>query len=223
MIDLQEMVSKTLVAHDASRARSRQVEVGPSSIGGCHRRLWHELAGTEHTNDGDKLGAICGTFIHAGIEEALRRQDPFGDLYELEIGVEHGGLRGNVDCYDKVNRMVIDWKTNKKGGARYFGKGNRQQIWQIQLYGWLLSQNGYVVEDVSLVGIPRDGKMKDILVHTEPYDPAIAQEALDHLDKTKDMVLSGDKPAPEKILAFCADFCPFYDPTGEVGCPSTVK
>ena len=223
MIDLQEMVSKTLNAHDASRARSRQVEVGPSGVGGCHRRLWHELAGTEHTNDGDKLGAICGTFIHTGIEQALRRQDPFGDIYELEIGVEYDGLRGNVDCYDKVNRMVIDWKTNKKGGARYFGKGNRQQIWQIQLYGWLLTQNGYVVEDVSLVGIPRDGKMKDILVHTEPYDPAIAQEALDHLNKTKQMVQIGEKPAPEKTLAFCADFCPFYDPSGEVGCPSTVK
>lgn len=223
MINLQEMVSKTLIAHDNSRARSQQVEVGPSSIGGCHRRLWHELAGTEHTNDGDKLGAICGTFIHAGIEEALRRQDPFGDIYELEIAVEHDGLKGNVDCYDKVNRMVIDWKTNKKGGARYFGAGNRQQIWQIQLYGYLLTQNGYIVEHVSLVGIPRDGKMKDIMVHTEPYDPAIAQEALDHLNKTKDMVKFGEKPAPEKILAFCADFCPFYDPSGEVGCPSTVK
>jgi hypothetical protein len=31
------------------------------------------------------------------------------------------------------------------------------------------------------------------------------------------------KPSPEKPLAFCADFCPYYDPTGEEGCPSTQK
>jgi len=132
-------------------------------------------------------------------------------------------LPGNVDCYDKINQMVIDWKTIKKGNGRYFGKNNRQQIWQIHMYGYLLSKNGYTVKDVALVGIPRDGKFKDILVYSEPYDENIAQEALAHLWKTKDMVEAGEKPYPEKPLAFCADFCPDYDPSGEVGCPSTQK
>ena len=223
MIDLQNMVVKTLVANDNARARSQQVEVGPSSVGGCHRRLWHDLAMTQPTNDGDKLGAILGTFIHTGIEDAIRREDPFGVQYELEIAVEFNGMPGHVDCYDKINHTVIDWKTNKKGGARYFGANNRQQIWQIQLYGYLLKQNGYTVKDVALVGIPRDGKMKDILVHITPYDEAIALEALAHLEKTKEMVSLNIKPSPEKPLAFCADFCPFYDPTGEEGCPSIQK
>jgi len=223
MIDLQNMVAKTLVANDNARARSKQVEVGPSSVGGCHRRLWHELAMTEPTNDGDKLGAILGTFIHTGLEEAIRREDPFGVQYELEISVEYKGMPGHVDCYDKINQTVIDWKTNKKGGARYFGKNNRQQIWQIHLYGYLLTKNGYTVKDVALVGIPRDGKMKDIMVHTEPYDEAIALDALAHLDMTRQMVIDNLKPSPEKPLAFCADFCPYYDPTGEQGCPSIKK
>ena len=223
MIDLQNMVVKTLVANDNARARSQQVEIGPSSVGGCHRRLWHDLARTQPTNDGDKLGAILGTFIHTGIEEAIRRDDPFGVQYELEIAVEFNGMPGHVDCYDKINHTVIDWKTNKKGGARYFGSNNRQQIWQIQLYGYLLKQNGYTVKDVALVGIPRDGKMKDILVHITPYDEDIALEALAHLEKTKEMVTLNIKPAPEKPLAFCADFCPYYEPSGEVGCPSIQK
>jgi hypothetical protein len=65
--------------------------------------------------------------------------------------------------------------------------------------------------------------MKDILVYRQPYDESLALEALAHLEKTKDMVEANTKPAPEKPLAFCADFCPYYDPTGEKGCPSIQK
>ena len=223
MINLQEMIVKTLNDHDSSRDRSLQVEIGPSSIGGCHRRLFHEIAKTQSTNDGDKLGAICGTFIHNGIEQALKRQDPFGDNYMTEVEVEHNGLRGHVDLFIKDLGLVVDWKSIKKGSARYFGGNNRQHRWQVHLYGYLLEKNGYQVNAVSLVGIPRDGKMKDILVFAEAYDPKIAQEALDHLNKTKTLVAENLPPAPEKPLSFCADFCPYYDPTGEIGCPSTIK
>ena len=223
MINFQEMITKTLVANDNSRARSQQTAIGPSAIGGCHRRLWHDIAQTEPTNVGDKLGAILGTFIHSGIEEAIRREDPFGVQYQLEIAVEYNGMPGHVDCYDTINQTVIDWKTIKKGSGRYFGRSNRQQIWQIHLYGYLLTQNGYTVKDVALVGIPRDGKMTDILVHTEPYSQQIALQALEHLEKTREMVKQQLQPKPEKPLAFCADFCPYYDPTGEKGCPSTQK
>ena len=223
MINFQEMITKTLVANDNSRARSQQVAIGPSAIGGCQRRLWHDIAQTQPTNVGDKLGAILGTYIHTGIEEAIRREDPFGVQYELEIAVEANGVPGHVDCYDKINHTVIDWKTIKKGSGRYFGANNRQQIWQIHLYGYLLTQNGYTVKDVALVGIPRDGKMSDILVYSAAYDEAIALQALEHLEKTREMVAQQLQPRPEKPLAFCADFCPYYDPTGEEGCPSTQK
>lgn len=223
MAELANFVAKMLVDFDSRRPRSTQVEVGPSSVGGCHRRLWHELAGTEPTNEGDKLGAILGTFIHTGFETAIRATDPWGEQFELEVEVEAGGLKGHVDCYDKINQRVIDWKTIKKGSARYFGKTNRQQMWQIHLYGWLLTQNGYTVKEVALAGIPRDGKMSDILVHIEPYNPEIAEEALFHLNAVKELVVEGTKPFPEKPITFCADYCPFYDPSGEIGCPSTVK
>lgn len=223
MSELQSFITKTLVAYDNRRPRSLQTKVGPSSIGGCHRRLWHELAGTTPTNEGDKLAAILGTFIHQGFENAIRAEDPWGEQFELEVEVEAGDLLGHVDAYDKINNRVLDWKTIKKGSGKYFGVNNRQQVWQIQLYGWLLQQNGYKVEEVALAGIPRDGKMSDILEHIEPYDPDKANEALQHLSNTKEMVNQGIKPAPEKPLAFCADYCPFYDPSGEIGCQSTVK
>ena len=223
MTELKDFVGKMLNEYDSRRPRSTQVEVGPSSVGGCHRRLWHELAQTPPTNEGDKLGAILGTFIHSNLEEVIRAEDPWGEQFELEIEVATDEIKGHVDCYDKINQRVIDWKTMKKNGARYFGANNRQQVWQIQLYGYLLEQNGYTVKEVALVGIPRDAKMSDILTYTEPYSPEKAEEALNHLRNTKKMVEIGEKPSPEKPLAFCADFCPFYDPSGEVGCQSTVK
>ncbi len=46
MIDLHGMLTKSLNAYDAQRDRSQQVEVGPSSIGGCRRRVWHDLKQT---------------------------------------------------------------------------------------------------------------------------------------------------------------------------------
>lgn len=223
MTEIQSFLAKTLNAYDSRRPRSLQTKIGPSSVGGCHRRLWHELAGTPKTNEGDKLAAILGTFIHKGIEDALRAEDPWGAQYELEIEAEAGELIGHADAYDKIARRVLDWKTIKKGSGKYFGANNRQQIWQIHLYGWLLTENGYTVDEVALAGIPRDGKMSDILEHCEPYSPAKANEALEHLDNTKEMVKQDLRPNPEKPLAFCADYCPFYDPTGEIGCPSTVR
>jgi hypothetical protein len=222
MIDLQDMVIKSLGAYDSQRDRSKQIEIGPSSIGSCARRVYHDLKQTPKTNDTEKLAAILGTFIHAGVEKSIQRLDPFGDNYLIELEVSYGDLKGHCDLFIKDQGLVVDWKTTTKKGARYFG--NQQQRWQIQLYGWLLANNGYEVKDVALVGIPRDGGMKDILVHKEPYNPNIAQEALNWLQEIKEIVdLGKSAPEPEKPIAFCASYCPYYDPTGEIGCPSTVK
>ena len=76
MIDLQQMLAKSLVAHDGQRDRSKQVAIGPSSLGGCSRRVWHDLKRSEKINTTETLAAILGSFIHAGVEKAIRREDP---------------------------------------------------------------------------------------------------------------------------------------------------
>jgi hypothetical protein len=88
----------------------------------------------------------------------------------------------------------------------------------------LLSQNGYEVKEVAIVGIPRDGKMKDITVLREPYDESIALEGIKWLNEVKEIVAKDlPIPAPEKFVKFCADYCPYFDQTGVVGCPSIQK
>jgi CRISPR/Cas system-associated exonuclease Cas4 (RecB family) len=222
VIDLNEMLVKSLNAFDASRSRSIQVEVGPSSIGGCRRRVWHELKQTPKTNNTESLAAILGTFIHSGIEKAIRREDPFGDNFIIEGEFASGDLKGHVDLFIKDIGLVVDWKTTKVKSLRYFP--SQQQRWQVQIYGWLLEQNGHEVNEVALVAIPRDGEMPDIRVHKETYDAPTALAGIEWLKEIKSIVENNEPaPAPEEAPFFCTKYCSFYDQTGEVGCPSTKK
>ena len=222
-IDLQGMLIKSLEAFDSQRDRSQQVEVGPSAIGGCRRQVYHILKQSPKVNsDTESLASILGTFIHSGIAEAIKREDPFGDNFIIEQEVTFGNLKGHVDLFIKDLGMVVDWKTTKKTSLRYFPK--LQQRMQVQVYGYLLAQNGHEVRNVSLVAIPRDGIMTEIRAHVEPYDEALALEGLAWLNDLRALVaLNGPAPEPTERLNFCAAYCDFYDPTGEVGCPSTSR
>lgn len=194
--------------------RSKQRNIGPSEIGGCRRKVWHRIQGTTVTNPGTlTLAASLGTAIHSWIEATLDG-DP---RYLLETKVERDGIRGTVDCFDTERGEVVDWKTIKLSGIPYFPK--RQQIWQVQIYGWLMSQHRRV-ESVCLVGIPRDGSERDIVTHSEPYDEAVAGEALAWLEDVRGRV---DAPRPEMKRGFCRDYCQFFDPSEVVGCPGLPR
>ena len=221
-MDLQNMLIKSLNAFDGQRDRSLQVEIGPSSLGGCRRRVWHELQRSPKINETEKLAAILGTFIHNGVEKAIKREDPFGDNFMIEVEVEHDGIKGHADLFIKDLGLVVDWKTDTKKNDRY--RGGLQHKYQIHTYGWLLEKNGYKVNEVALVYIPRDGSMADIKVHREPYDPEMAKAGLAWLQEIKDIIANdGPAPAPEKYAAFCSKYCPFFDQTGVEGCQSMTK
>ena len=72
MTDLNSLLTKSLTAFDANRDRSKQVEIGPSSLGGCRRQVYYNLIAQPVTNpETESLAAILGTFIHSGISEAI--------------------------------------------------------------------------------------------------------------------------------------------------------
>jgi hypothetical protein len=89
------MLIKSLEAYDSQRDRSQQVEVGPSAIGGCRRQVYHILKQSPKVNsETESLASILGTFIHAGIAESIKREDPFGDNFIIEQEVSYGRLEG---------------------------------------------------------------------------------------------------------------------------------
>jgi CRISPR/Cas system-associated exonuclease Cas4 (RecB family) len=213
--DPKELLLTALRAGDAKRSRSTQVQIGPSEVGGCRRKVWYRLNDQPETNDNElKLAAIMGTAIHAEIEKALA--DNPDVLIETEV--EYNGMKAHIDCFVPGTGDVIDWKTSKVRNLSYFP--STQQRWQVQLYGYLLAKNGYAVNRVSLVAIARDGDERDVKVHTEDYDESIALEALGWLAAVKE---SKEAPAPEKDATYCQHYCKFYDASGEMGCVGLKK
>ena len=217
--DPKELLLHVLHTKDASRSRSVQTQVGPSELGGCRRKVWYRLNAQPETNENQsKLAAIMGTAIHAAIEEAIGHIDPEGKEYLVETEVAFGDMKAHVDLFVPETGAVIDWKTSKVKNLSYFP--SKQQRWQVQVYGYLLSVNGYKVNTVNLVAIARDGNEKDVKVHTEPYDELVALEALKWLDAVKE---SKVLPEPEKDQSFCKDYCQYYDATETMGCGGLKK
>ena len=215
-MDIQLLLKSALTENDKARERSMQKELGASSVYGCKRQAWSIMRQIPKTNhDTESLAAIIGTAVHATLAEAMKRADVFGDDFLIEQGFSTPDLKGNCDLFIKSTGTVVDWKTTTKKNASKFP--TEQQRMQVQLYGYLIEEAGYTVNTVSLVAIMRDGQMKDTIIHQEPYD---RETALKGIEWIRDLQMTVYPPAPEKPKQFCQYFCEFYDPSGEIGCPS---
>ena len=215
-MDIKDLLVKALHEKENSRPRSNQVQIGPSELGGCRRKVWYRLNNQPETNDAElKLAAIMGTAIHSAIESAFAGNNSI----LLETTVEYNGMKAHVDAYLPDTGDVIDWKTVKAKNLNFFP--SLQQRWQVQVYGYLIDKSGVgKPKTVNLVAIPRDGDERDIKVHSELYDENIAVEALDWLAAIKD---SAEAPAPERDESYCKFYCKYYDSTGEMGCVGLKK
>ena len=215
---LYKLLTNSLKSQDSERDRSKQVEIGPSQIGGCRRKVYYQLVDAPKLRETEKLASMMGTAIHAMIAEAIKSEDPFGDNFLIEQEMDAYGIPAHTDLYIKDRQLVVDWKTTTKAGMRYFP--SEQQILQVQLYAHMLKANGEDPKEVALVSIARDGKMENILVHSEPYKPEIAEAGLKWLEEVKEAAKTKQIPEAEKPRHFCVAYCEWYDSTGEQGCPS---
>ena len=175
----------------------------------------------------DEFGTILKEDMTPELEAAYIKglQDAINAGYAV---LEEGGTSVNAvkaACVTLEDNLlvfstgdVIDWKTSKVRNLTYFP--SKQQRWQVQLYGYLLANNGYAVNRVSLVAIARDGDERDVKVHTEDYNESIALEALGWLAAVKE---AAEAPAPEKDASYCQFYCKFYDASGQMGCVGLKK
>lgn len=207
----KDLLVQALIAHDDSRPRSQQAAIGVSSLGDCRRKVWHMIQGDKSSNtDVLRLPAILGTAIHSMIETALAGGYPDRkpeDQPMLEHRIEIEGLPpATIDYYDPLTGTVIDWKTITLKGVDYFV--TQQKRYQVQVYGYLLTQAGFKVNTVKLIGIPRDGTERDVIEHEEPFDHNIALEALAWLEDVRNTT---EAPNPERDpVTFCRKYCQFY-------------
>lgn len=194
--------------------RGQQKELGASEIGGCRQQTYLRLQDHPVVNDTLGLAAWMGSAVHKAIEDNLRAHDPWGDEYltELEVTSESWPvpLKGHVDLYVPGEGLVVDWKTTTKKNLRYFPK--QQAIWQVHVYADMLREAGQDVREVALVGIPRDGDERDVVVHRQGFDPAVVVQAREWLQGVVD-----GRVGPDNHPRFCALYCDYFSADGD-GC-----
>ena len=217
-----DLLMQAIMIKERGRSRSRQTSIGPSAVGDCRRKVWLKLDGRAETNPTKKLASWFGIAAHERIADGIRNLDPFGERFLVEHHLVTDQVSGTVDCFDKQEGAVIDWKTTKKATLGWLTKGHtlgkraddwpsQEQRWQVNLYGWMLEQKGYQVNTVNLVGIAKDGDDDHTRVFTEDYEPVFAREALDWIAEVGSMT---EAPEPEKSGVFCRSYCGFWSEEG---------
>lgn len=203
-------LTKTEVIRAISKEseRDKQYRVGPSSIGNpCPYCLGHELMGTSGQRDFSLLPWV-GTAVHGWME-----RETFPDAeHELRLYVGdidgYGRIVGTTDLYDpRDGGTVVDWKVvGKKKIQEYRLKGPKTQYrYQAQLYARGAELSGRPVAHIQIVFIPRDsdGDPQGIWIHTEDYQPAMAEAALERAGTIYHKALNGETLPSHKDCYEC--------------------
>lgn len=188
--------------YEEGRERSQQRSLGPSGIGSpCTRCLARSVLGLEVQREfDDPWCSIIGTAVHTWLDEAA-----VAECIRLERGRWLAEMRvypdptlvllpkgGRCDLYDAEKFRVIDHKV--VGAAqlkkyRALGPG-AQYRYQGHLYGLGIANQGKRVDTVAIAFWLRGGRLSDLWVWTEPYSPAVAQEALDRYAAIRHLALT---------------------------------
>jgi hypothetical protein len=190
---IADEVAEIIRYGDSQRPRSQQQAPGPSTLGNtCDRALAYHARRTRGVSKvSDPLMAIIGTAMHAWMEYAV-------DLWNKKIGQERylterkvkfqypDGTEGSgtADCFDTERNLLIDWKVLGKDSLATIQRGKPSEAYKTQthLYGMGYTNEGYRVDQVCLVGIPRSGRLSEIAVWREDYDPSVAKRALERYE-----------------------------------------
>lgn len=234
---LSVTLTATIRLAAAIAPRSLQSAIGPSEVGTpCTRRLAYRWLGVDPVGlDGDPLASIIGTATHSWLAAAFTRANALLNrqrwLVEQPVTIRPG-LTGSVDLYDTDNDTIVDWKiVGKTSLDAYRRNGPRPQyVTQAHLYGMGLSNAGHTPRNVALAFLPRAGWLGGMWTWTAPYDPAVAEAALDRLDGVAQLVAGLDVEThddrwasiPAQPGSECR-FCPWWAPArrepGLAGCP----
>lgn len=233
---IAEQLREVVTEHDQRAPRSQQTALGPSEIGEpCPAALARKLMGEQRVNArSDPWPAIVGTATHAWLAEAFHAANQrLGRIrYLVETRVQiRAELAGSCDCYDADHGGVaIDHKVVGETAMRSYKRDgpSAQYRAQIHLYGMGLANLGLPVSTVAIAFYPRGGMLSGLHVWTEPYDPAVAQAALDRHDQILEAACAlgldhtpGNYAHLPIVTGHRCTFCPYFSPGVEIGraCP----
>lgn len=201
--DLLEVVRNAMAGH----ARSAQVAVGPSEVGGCPRRLGHRVAfGKPAERDLDTAWRpTVGTAVHDWLSKAFFHA---GNRWIVDYQVTIP-IRGTLDLYDCEDARVTDFKvvgvTTLKKAAK--GEISAKYETQLDLYALGMMADGYPVERVALWFLPASGSLADAVWYERPVDIARAVAAVEQLRKIEALAAVAEPAAFLPLLDIVEDFC----------------
>lgn len=162
--------------------RNMQQAIGPSEIGSdCQHCVAAKLAGWVQSEEAAWL-PWTGTALHAYLEQVFAPNPDY--LVEHRVNVTDD-LAGTCDLFHIPSGTTLDWKYVGITTLRSAKKGPTPQYRvQAHCYGLGLFRAGYDVKNVSIYYLPRNGMtLKEGIFWSEPWQPMIALDALDRIDK----------------------------------------
>jgi hypothetical protein len=204
--------------------RTLQASIGPSELGTpCTRSLLHKVNGDSVPDR--KAGGVpvvpwlsfIGTVMHAELAGIMSRSagqgGADGPRYLVEHRVEVGSVAGKpvsgtADLFDIPAGCVVDWKVvgpttlKRAKAARHPG---RQYEWQAHLYGRGFTRQGYTVNTVLIMFLPRNGQFAERYSWSAPYDESVALQALAHVTGLVDLTAAIGIDAALQLFPPCAN------------------
>ncbi|MEU6674843.1 hypothetical protein [Streptomyces sp. NPDC046925] len=209
--------------------RGAQATLGPSEIGTpCDRQLAMSLLRIPAVNPGgDGWAAFKGTAVHEALAGMFQWADGGTGRFAVEVPLKFPTElvpRGTTDLLDRILFMIDDHKIQGRWSQeqlRTKGMTPKQRV-QLHVYGYGARLQGERVDQVALLSWPMESSsLDDMYAVIEPYDPAVARDALARVDKIAEAtqgLSTGENaiPALEVASYFAvADdcrYCPFYAP-----------
>jgi hypothetical protein len=210
--------------------RSRQVEIGSSEVGWpCDRRVVYKISGVAPANpDGDPLRRLIGTGVHLALAGVFRLLDSGHGFFLVEFPVRYRDIPGTADLVFRHGNVVIDWKTAKKEKITRIKREGppRHYVVQAMLYAAALRAMGYQITHVAIAWLPIDidhtEGLDKLYVWRAPFNQALADDAVDRIERLSGKRPSQVDPRPDRLCRFCAH----YDPNStnlDAACPGDAK
>lgn len=214
---MNDLASELLAKFKEPSARSHQVKIGPSGIGGCPycvgEALAHKLPEVYpdlvHVPS-SSYATWLGTMGHSGIEhEYFYPQEICGNgadtgiaeskvhVYDLE---GYGSISGSIDLI--YGNEIFDYKFMGKFGYDKMCLAYRRDpttipdvTYRVQqmLYAYGARKKGFDIERVNVVVFPKHkSNWSDVRVFSEEYNQELVDAALDRLEKIWKIVQEGN-------------------------------
>lgn len=200
-LEIAARVKEMFHQYSNRQDRSQQATMGPSEIGSpCDRRIAMSLLRLPPVNPGgDGWAAFIGTCTHVGLAEMFMWADAGSGRYSTEERLTFPSEHvpgGTTDLIDRQLWYVGDHKVMGTYSLDKLKTEGPSEGYRVQghTYGMGARLRGYPIEDVVIIGWPRERSSLDALyVWTEPYNPDLAREAIDRVDRIAATV--DDSPA----------------------------